>query len=63
MVVIGLSSGASLIFRDRIAAGISSLIFFCGIAIIVEIKQNRTFSGAFYGSVRWSKWAILGQEE
>ncbi len=45
MVVIGLSSGASLIFRDRIAAGISSLIFFCGIAVISLIVQNTDVDG------------------
>ncbi len=45
MVVIGLSSGASLIFRDRVAAGISSLVFFCGIAVITLIVQNTDVDG------------------
>ena len=37
MVALGLSSGASLIFRGRIWAGIGSLAFFCGIAVVVEL--------------------------
>ena len=45
LVVIGLSSGASLIFRDRVAAGISSLIFFCGFAVIVEIVRRTDVDG------------------
>jgi hypothetical protein len=35
MVALGLSSG--LIFRGRIWAGIGSLLFFCGIAVVVEL--------------------------
>ena len=49
MVAIGLSSGASLIFRGRTWAGIGSLAFFCGIAIFVELIR-----------VADIPWALLG---
>ena len=39
MVAIGLSSGAGLIFRGKIWEGIGSLVFFCGIAVAVEIVR------------------------
>ena len=45
MVALGLSSGASLIFRGRIWAGIGSLAFFCGIAVIVEIVRRTDVDG------------------
>jgi hypothetical protein len=45
MVVIGLSSGAALIFRGKIMRGIGSLAFFCGIAIIVEIVRKTDVDG------------------
>ena len=44
MVAIGLSSGASLIFRGRTWAGIGSLAFFCGIAIVVELIRATDIS-------------------
>jgi hypothetical protein len=45
MVVIGLSSGAALIFRGKIMRGIGSLAFFCGIAVIVEIVRRTDVDG------------------
>jgi hypothetical protein len=39
MIAIGLSSGAELVFRGRIVAGIGSLAFFCAIPIVVAIIQ------------------------
>jgi hypothetical protein len=39
MVILGLSSGAELIFRGRIPQGIGSLAFFWGIALVVVIVQ------------------------
>ncbi len=50
MVVIGLSSGASLIFRGKTLAGIGSLVFFCGIAIAVEIVRTTDVSGVIIGA-------------
>lgn len=44
MVAIGLTSGASLIFRGKTWQGISSLIFFCGIAIAVELLRTTNIS-------------------
>ena len=37
MIVLGLASGGELIFRGRFWAGVGSLVFFCGIAIAVEL--------------------------
>ena len=51
MVVIGLSSGASLIFRDRVAAGISSLVFFCGFAVVVELVRETDIDGVVIGAM------------
>ena len=50
MVAIGLSSGASLIFRGRIWQGIGSLVFFCGIAVAVEIVRTTDISGVVIGA-------------
>ncbi len=51
MVAIGLSSGASLIFRGRIWQGILSLAFFCSIPIAIwiinETKVSWTLVGGF----------------
>ncbi len=49
MVAIGLSSGASLIFRGRTWAGIASLVFFCGIAIIVELIRVTAITWGLVG--------------
>ena len=46
MVVIGLSSGAALIFRGKTWQGISTLAFFCGIAIVVEFMRRTDVDGA-----------------
>ena len=45
MVAIGLSSGAALIFRGKTMRGIGSLVFFCGIAIIVELVRKTDIDG------------------
>jgi hypothetical protein len=45
MVAIGLSSGAALIFRGKTWAGIGSLAFFCGIAVVVEIVRRTDVDG------------------
>jgi hypothetical protein len=45
MVVIGLSSGAALIFRGKTWRGIGSLAFFCGIAVFVEIVRRTDVDG------------------
>lgn len=50
MVAIGLSSGASLIFRDKTWQGIGSLVFFCGIAVAVEIVRATDISGVVIGA-------------
>ena len=51
MIALGLSSGASLIFRGRVWQGILSLVFFCsipiGIWIINETQISWTLVGAF----------------
>jgi hypothetical protein len=51
MVAIGLSSGASLIFRGKIWQGILSLAFFCSIPIAIwiinETEVSWTLVGAF----------------
>jgi hypothetical protein len=39
MIAIGLSSGAELVFRGRIARGIGTLAFFCAIPIVVWVIQ------------------------
>jgi hypothetical protein len=40
MFAIGLSSGAELIFRGRVARGIGTLVFFSAIPIVVWIVQE-----------------------
>ena len=51
MIALGLSSGASLIFRGRIWQGILSLAFFCAIPITIwvinETQVSWTLVGAF----------------
>ena len=50
MVALGLSSGAALIFRGKIWQGIGSLVFFCGIAVVVEIVRSTDISGVIVGA-------------
>ena len=45
MVVIGLSSGTALIFRGKTWQGITSLAFFCGIAVVVETVRRTDVDG------------------
>ena len=40
MFAIGLSSGAELIFRGKVARGIGTLVFFSAIPIVVWIVQE-----------------------
>jgi hypothetical protein len=49
MVVLGLSSGAELIFRGKIAQGIGSLAFFWAIALIVIIVQTTNVPWSIVG--------------
>ncbi len=51
MVVIGLSSGAALIFRGKTWQGISSLAFFCGIAVVVEIVRRTDVDGVIIAAM------------
>ena len=51
MVVIGLSSGAALIFRGKTWQGISSLAFFCGIALVVEIIRRTDLDGVIIAAM------------
>ena len=50
MVALGLSSGAALIFTGKILGGIVSLVFFCGIAIAVELIRTSEVSGVVIGA-------------
>ena len=50
MVALGLASGAALIFRGKILGGIVSLVFFCGIAVAVEIIRTTDVSGVVIGA-------------
>lgn len=50
MVALGFTSGAALIFRGKIWGGIASLVFFCGIAVAVEIIRTTDFSGVVIGA-------------
>jgi hypothetical protein len=50
VVVIGLSSGAALIFRGKTWQGILSLAFFCGIAVFAEIVRSTDVSGVVIGA-------------
>ena len=45
MVALGLTSGAALIFRGKVLGGIVSLVFFCGIAVVVEFIRTTDVSG------------------
>jgi len=49
MVVLGLSTGAELIFRGKIARGIGSLVFFWAIAAIVIIVQATSVPWSIVG--------------
>ena len=50
MVALGLAAGAGLIFRGRTLAGIGALVFFCGIAVAVEIARATGISGVVIGA-------------
>jgi len=50
MVALGLSSGAALIFRGKVLGGIVSLVFFCGIAVAVELIRTTDVSGVVIGA-------------
>lgn len=50
MVALGLSGGAGLIFRGRMREGITTLVFFIGIALAVELFRRSDISGAVIGS-------------
>ena len=50
MVALGLSSGAALIFRGKTWQGIGSLVFFCGIAVAVEIIRATDVPGVVIGA-------------
>ena len=50
MVALGLTSGAALIFRGKVLGGIVSLLFFCGIAVFVEIVRTTDVSGVTIGA-------------
>jgi len=50
MVALGLSSGAALIFRGKTWQGISTLLFFCGIAVAVELIRSTDISGVVIGA-------------
>ena len=39
LIAIGLSGGAELIFRGKVARGIGTLAFFCAISIVIWIIQ------------------------
>ncbi|MCJ7703250.1 MAG: hypothetical protein MUO62_16835, partial [Anaerolineales bacterium] len=49
MLVIGLSGGAELIFRDQIARGIGTIVFFSAFPIIWAIAQATDISWAIVG--------------
>jgi hypothetical protein len=50
MVALGLTSGAALIFRGKVLGGIVSLVFFCGIAVAVELIRTTDVSGVVIGA-------------
>lgn len=50
MIALGLSSGASLIFRGRIWQGILSLAFFCGIPIAIWVINETQVSWNLVGA-------------
>lgn len=49
MIAIGLSSGAELVFRGKVARGIGSLVFFCSIPIVVWVIQATQIPWALVG--------------
>ena len=51
MIAIGLASGAELVFRGKILAGILSLAFFCSIPIVVWIIQKTDISWVLVGAL------------
>ena len=51
MVAIGLSSGAALIFTGKTWQGVGSLLFFCGIAVAVEIVRRTDVDGVVVGAM------------
>jgi hypothetical protein len=51
MIAIGLSSGAELVFRGRIVAGICSLAFFCAIPIVVAVIQATNIPWGVVGAL------------
>jgi len=51
MIAIGLSSGAELIFRGKTARGISTLLFFCGIPVVVWMVQKADVSWPLVGGL------------
>jgi hypothetical protein len=50
MVALGLSSGAALIFRGKTWRGVGTLLFFCGIAVAVELVRSTDISGVVIGA-------------
>jgi hypothetical protein len=51
MIAIGLSGGAELIFRGKIAGGIGTLVFFCSIPIVVAIIQATNIPWGVVGAL------------
>jgi len=51
MIAIGLSGGAELIFRGKIARGIGTLVFFCAIPIVVAIIQATNIPWGVVGAL------------
>lgn len=51
MVVIGLSSGAALIFRGKTWRGIGTIAFFCGFALVVEILRRSDVEGVVIAAI------------
>jgi hypothetical protein len=51
MVALGLSSGAALIFRGKTWQGVGTLVFFCGIAVMVEIARRTDIDGVVVGAM------------
>jgi len=50
MVALGLTSSAALILRGKVLGGIVSLVFFCGIAVAVEIIRTTDVAGVVIGA-------------
>jgi len=51
MVVIGLSSGAALIFRGKTWRGFGTIAFFCGFALVVEILRRSEVDGVIIAAI------------